>query len=274
MIPAPVPGVGGVGAPPGVGDALATFGANLAPGILSFIGGREQNIANAKEAARQRRWQEHMSNTAYQRMVRDLKRAGLNPMLAFHKPGASTPSGAVARHENVFRDTAQHVTNAIAMSRVRKENELRDAQIRDVNAAADVKSSTKRHIEAQIPDVMMSTEHKRADIQRIKALSNDLLESRYLKGSTRRQIEQAIRIADSPDRKGLRLWQLNKAFSEAKLNDARVVLLREQQKLARWQVHSAKAAAEKRKKVDQIDRDLAKLDALLKRVGVLKTITK
>ena len=48
---------------------------------------------SAKEAALNRDWQEEMSNTARQREMADLKKAGLNPMLATMS-GASTPSGA------------------------------------------------------------------------------------------------------------------------------------------------------------------------------------
>lgn len=85
--------------------------ANLGGGIMSANGAANQNAlgyarmqqeqANIDHANQINQWQyannqafqERMSNTAYQRAVYDMKQAGINPLLAYMKGGASTPSG-------------------------------------------------------------------------------------------------------------------------------------------------------------------------------------
>lgn len=55
----------------------------------------KQNAFNSAEAAKARDWSERMANTAHQREVQDLIKAGLNPILAANN-GAVTPSAASA----------------------------------------------------------------------------------------------------------------------------------------------------------------------------------
>lgn len=63
-------------------------------GIYNHIENNTAMNYNSAEALANREWQERMSSTAYQRAVEDMKKAGLNPILAFANGGASTPGGS------------------------------------------------------------------------------------------------------------------------------------------------------------------------------------
>jgi hypothetical protein len=140
---------------------MSIIGAVAGPAIaggLGLIGQRNANRSNVEEATRNRDWQERMSNTSYQRAMSDMRAAGLNPMLAFMKGGASTPSGAQAA--NAQNELGTMATSAMDMRRMSAEYDKirQDTRLSEAQAMASKAQGLKTAREAEILGLAMPKE--------------------------------------------------------------------------------------------------------------------
>lgn len=99
------------------GEFLAGVGSSIVNAVGNYASARMVNSFN-----------ERMSNTSMQRRVKDLKKAGLNPGLAYSSGGASSPSGASP-------DLGSAVTSGLQAASARAQ--LRNLKAQNDNIYAD-----------------------------------------------------------------------------------------------------------------------------------------
>jgi len=94
---------------PVVGDIAS----GLIGGAAGYFGQESANRTNLEIAQRQMDFQREMSSTSWQRGVKDMRLAGINPMLAYSQGGASSPGGAGIPVGNSGAAAVQGASSAI-----------------------------------------------------------------------------------------------------------------------------------------------------------------
>lgn len=176
-------------------DWLTAPLATAASGIAGFLGQNMTNASNRELASENTEFQERMSNTAYQRQVKDLEAAGLNPMLAYIKGGgASTPSGTVLPMQNAVSagissaesasrssKVGSEISNIESQSELNRAKSFLTASENALNfASADQKRSQINFMENQVEKIKAEIKNIPLEGDRLIAAAKQLTEASKL----------------------------------------------------------------------------------------------
>lgn len=126
----------------------------LAGSAVSAIGAHSANAANAKMARDQMAFQERMSSTAYQRATEDMRKAGINPIMAYSQGGASSPGGASSSNMNALSDFSNSARAASLESQAIKSGIAKnESEVALNNANAALSMNSARRVAAGLPEV-------------------------------------------------------------------------------------------------------------------------
>lgn len=110
----------------------AGIGAALVGGAVSAFGARAQNRAAQRAAREQMAFQKEASQHQYQWAMEDMRKAGLNPMLAYQQGGSGNLGGSSYTPQNVgeagVRGASASSTSALNVQRTKSEILNIDAQ--------------------------------------------------------------------------------------------------------------------------------------------------
>lgn len=152
--------------------AMGDAGVSMFGSLLGYASAQGANDTNLKIARENRKWMEKMSNTAHQREVKDLREAGLNPILsAGNLAGASTPAASTDANQRAFTDwnldkpfskALKFASSAVGIKNTDADTDLKIEQANQAASAAEANQAS-----ANLDKAKTLTEAHNAAIRKI-----------------------------------------------------------------------------------------------------------
>ncbi len=153
---------------PIIGDAVSAY--------ASYKGTQATNRANQQISQKQMDFQREMSNTSYQRSMEDMRKAGLNPILAYKQGGASSPAGASIAAQNPLAGVSEKIGGAT------------EKALRVVSAKAQIKN-------LETDTTLKTTQHQKTDIEaRNLLVTQQILKSQATSAKAQADLDKEISI--------------------------------------------------------------------------------
>lgn len=167
--------------PAAAGTAVGLATGNPLAGVMtgaSLYGAQENkkaqdsaNATNLQSAREQMKFQQEMSDTSYQRGMKDMYAAGLNPMLAFSQGGASAPSGAMASVSPSTTGRGQALQKGVAES-IASATQMQAAKNQTVQTASNIGLQTAQAQSAQSAAKLAEMNSIKAEAETKKTLQD------------------------------------------------------------------------------------------------------
>lgn len=134
------------------GDYVLPTAVAAGEAYLNYRSAGNTNDAMIREGIANRMFQERMRNTEWQAAVEDMRKAGLNPALAYSQGGASSPSGSMP---SMTPPSFNGLSNAMQAIRMRKDLKLLEENVRNVQA-----NTAKVRAEGDVADINRTIERQ------------------------------------------------------------------------------------------------------------------
>jgi hypothetical protein len=148
---------------------IGSMVSGIAGSALGFIGQQQTNqkswdiaqaanAASAEQAQKQMDFQERMRATQYQTAMEDMKKAGLNPMLAASQGGAGTPTGAMGQvsSANFKSPVSSAVASGAQYSALAADTNLKSEQATQTVANTTLTEQQAKKTDAETASIILA----------------------------------------------------------------------------------------------------------------------